>query len=221
MPTPDLWLTNYQVAVPSGVAADPNRIHARSDDFHRTVMSLFGQSMTRHGRAEWNVLWRLEQAPDERWRILIQSTAPPTAEAASLPHISVKPVHGLFARLTAGTAVQYTIQASAVQRFNSTQADGTKFRKNIALTPAQAHKHWGQRAARVGLALTPDTLTQHRLQPHPFKQPISIPSRFLSDVFSGHATITDTAALTTAIRRGIGQGKPYGRGMLTVVPASA
>lgn len=219
MPEPDLYLTDYNVSVPAAVHADDDAAHARAADFHRTTMSLFGITMTRHARAEHNVLWRLERRPDHTWHIIIQSTTPPTPEAASLPHITVKPVTGLFDALQAGTLVQYRVQITAVERINAPQPDRRPRRKNIALTKNQARTRWETRTAPAcGLDLTPHTLEQHRIKPHLNEKPITNPAKFVSDLFSGTATITNPETLTHAIRHGIGTGKPYGRGMLTAIP---
>lgn len=215
-PVPDLWLTDYRISTPPSI--DPDQLHARSAAFHRESMSLFGPTRTGHPRAENDVLWRLERRPDESWRLLIQSTSAPTAAAAARPHITVKPIFGLYESLTEGLRVRYTIQVAAQSR--QANPKGERGFKDIALTRAQSCDRWtGKFASRAGLALTgaPDV---SRIDPQPLSKRTTDPGRFLSDRFTGEATITDPAALTHALRRGIGLRKTYGCGLLSLAVAS-
>lgn len=212
--TPDLWLTAYQVSVPPGL--DPIAVRARASQFHQVTMSLFGPPLTRHGRAEKSILWRLEHV-NRRWRILIQSTVPPTDEAAMLPHIQVKPVIGLFDRLQQGTTVDYCIDLNAQRRGWTSHDHATRKQREMLITTGQNTERW---TTRLGPAAGLDIKTitskrqyrQHRPKQHPS------PGLWPSDLLTGRATVTDTERLQHALQRGIGPRKTYGTGMLSVRP---
>lgn len=215
---PDLWLTVYRLSLPPGL--DERAVRQRvTGSLHQVSMSLFGASITEYGRTEKNILWRLERDDDSRWRLVIQSTVPPTEESAALPHIQVKPVSGLFASLTEGTQVSYCTDLSPHQRYNARRTEGGRDRKDVLLTSEQSIKQWVERSGpRAGLRIDPDTMLVQRMGKHPGPK-ITAASAFLTDRFTGTAVVTDPESLRSTIRKGIGKRRSYGCGLLSVVPA--
>lgn len=220
--TPDLWLTSYHVSVPPGL--DAVKVRARTHRFHQVAMSLFGEPVTRHGRAEKNILWRLEHVGG-RWRILIQSTVKPTDEATMLPHVQVKPVAGLFDQLQEGTVVDYCIDLAAQRRTWNSHDRATRKRIDTLITSDQNIERWSTKMGpAAGLDIETSTLTsrrQYRYRSPKKQQQPQNPALWPSDLLTGRASITDTDQLRHAIRRGIGTRNTYGLGMLSVRPVAA
>lgn len=214
---PDFWYLRYRLN-------NPVNAEYRADDLHKTVMSLYGPPPADGiARAvDKGILWRLETPHEEEPYLLIQSQEPPTPEARSLPHVRVIPVRGAFARLTEGARVAYRIRQSGRGTRSLPAAGQPRGKKQtFALTPTQAADTWQQRATRAGLDLDHATTSATRIDRKPHRRPQPQPARWVTDQFEGEATITDSAALASAIRTGIGPLKAWGCGLMTVIRIEA
>ncbi|MFK0025642.1 type I-E CRISPR-associated protein Cas6/Cse3/CasE [Streptomyces sp. NPDC090798] len=202
---------------------------------HKTVMLLAADALGEHPRQKAGLLFRLEDATDDTPpTLLIQSHQPP--DLTRLPQdygsAETRALHPMFQALTPGRAVRYriTANASAVRRvLDDHQPVNNKYgRKTVALYGDDALAWWQRRAHQAGLALTTTDTTPARFR-HPHKPPnLSTgpgeadhapgPSHVLTR-FDGLATITDPDQLRHALLTGIGRGKPYGAGLLSLAPA--
>ncbi|MET7888757.1 type I-E CRISPR-associated protein Cas6/Cse3/CasE [Streptomyces avermitilis] len=87
--------------------------------------------------------------------------------------------------------------------------------KITSLQGPGAQAWWQRQTTTAGLHLTGPTETLRR----PFLSP-ERPAPFCKFTqFDGTATITDPDLLATALSEGIGKGKAYGAGLLTLAPA--
>ncbi|MFE8992784.1 type I-E CRISPR-associated protein Cas6/Cse3/CasE [Streptomyces collinus] len=85
-------------------------------------------------------------------------------------------------------------------------------------TTVEADHWWLRRAAEAGLhlhVLTPTSMEPARSRGR--DAPRMRPSLLRYD---GTATVTDPDTLTAAMVHGIGRGKPYGAGLLSLAPAT-
>ena len=73
---------------------------------------------------------------------------------------------------------------------------------------SQAEKH--------GFAVDENDLNIARIQWYAFSKPTGERVRLLGVTYEGTLTITDAQAFCNALTGGIGRGKPYGMGLLTV-----
>lgn len=197
---------------------DVRRDLADAVNLHKTVMRLAPDDLGPNARQQAGLLFRLDD--DVEPVLLVQSRQPPgldrlpdkygTAESRDLAP--------MFSALTSGLAVHYRITANASTRLPD-QADsrpGHRRRgKVIKLTGERALAWWDDRATRSGLALhtidaTPCSFRARRGQPGPM-HPLTR--------FEGIAEITDPDRLRHALLNGIGRGKPYGAGLLSLAPA--
>ncbi|MDH6455493.1 CRISPR system Cascade subunit CasE [Streptomyces sp. SAI-119] len=199
---------------------------------HKSVMLLAPDDLGVNPRQQAGLLFRLEEASDDTPpTLLIQSHQPP--DLTRLPHhygsAETRPLHPMFQALTPGRPVRYriTANASAARRVldDHQPIDNKHGRKIVALYGDDARAWWQRRAHQAGLTLATTDITPARFprtrrhtgnrgDEPPSPGPVHVLTRF-----DGLATITDPDLLRHALLTGIGRGKPYGAGLLTLAPA--
>lgn len=176
-------------------------------------MSLFPGGIGSTPRADLGVLYRLETA-HHNLRLLVQSLQEP--DTSNLPvgytDAGAVPLGPLLERSVPGTTVRYRIVANATKRF----ARGAQHLagKRIALGADDTRLWWATQATVAGLALLDD----------PTLQSDTITGRDPTDGritlrpwrIDGSARVTDSNALADAIAAGIGKGRAFGCGLLTI-----
>lgn len=199
---------------------------------HKSVMLLAPDNLGGNPRQQAGLLFRLEDATDDTPpTLLVQSHQPP--DLTRLPHhygaAETRPLHPMFQALTPGRPVRYriTANASAARRVldDHQPVDNKHGKKIVALYGDDALAWWQRRAQQAGLALattdiTPACFPRKRRHPAaksgeqaPSPGPVHVLTRF-----DGLATITNPDQLRHALLTGIGRGKPYGAGLLTLAP---
>jgi CRISPR system Cascade subunit CasE len=168
------------------------------------------------------LLFRLEPHPRHPV-LLIQTTSPP--DLTRLPDgygtADTRDLTPLLTALTPGRAVHYRITANPSVRnrparhATATGQDPRPPGKISGLHHEAALAWWQRRASQAGITLHNATATPcaYRRRDH-----TSGPYHTLTR-FEGTAYITDPAALAAAVCTGIGKGKPYGAGLLSLAPA--
>jgi CRISPR system Cascade subunit CasE len=188
---------------------------------HRTLMRLVPDQFGPSPRQRAGLLFRYEADPHQPL-LLIQTHHPP--HLANLPsdygHADTLPLAPMFHALTPGRPVRYRITATALRSRPSPPRTHPSQRRDrgkiTALTGEEALAWWTRKAPQAGLTVHTADTQPHRLPGPPGTGPWPY---YRMTTFQGHATITDTAALTHALLHGIGKGKPYGAGLLTIAPA--
>lgn len=202
-----------------------NRHHpaARKDlldynGLHKTLMRLLPHPNGPHPRKTGGLLFRLDGGLDPV--LLVQTAATP--HLTGLPHgygdMATTDLTPMFDALTPGLHVHYRITAAPVVSRSAGPSGSPSTRqrgKLVPLTGADARAWWQRRAQQCGLHLTNRPETTSR----PFHSPHRPGPHEVLTRFDGTATVTDPAALTTALTDGIGRGKSYGAGLLTLRPA--
>ncbi|MFE3328854.1 type I-E CRISPR-associated protein Cas6/Cse3/CasE [Streptomyces sp. NPDC059176] len=203
-----------------------NRSHrlARHDlanrpGMHKTLMRLLAHPTGPTPRKDGGLLFRLEPGLDP---VLLVQTAD-TPDLTGLPGgygtTDTRDLTPMLTALTPGLPVRYRITAApTIYRPTGAPPDpitGRRPRGKITSLQGQDAQTWWQgRAAKAGLHLTGPIETLHR----PFPSPDRPAPFYKLTQFDGTATITDPNLLTTALREGIGKGKAYGAGLLTLAP---
>ncbi|MGW1673368.1 type I-E CRISPR-associated protein Cas6/Cse3/CasE [Streptomyces sp. NPDC002324] len=204
-----------------------NRSHrlARSDlanrpGMHKTLMRLLAHPAGPTPRRDGGLLFRLEPGLDP---VLLVQTAD-TPNLTGLPGgygtTATRDLTPMLTALTPGLPVRYRITA-APTAYRPTGAPpdpvtGRRPRGKItSLQGHDAHAWWQRRACTAGLQLTGPT----EALSSPFPSPERPAPFYKLTQFDGTATITDPDLLATALREGIGKGKSYGAGLLTLAPA--
>ncbi|WP_329309624.1 type I-E CRISPR-associated protein Cas6/Cse3/CasE [Streptomyces sp. NBC_01262] len=202
-----------------------NRGHglARADladrpGMHKTLMRLLTDPTGPNPRKTGGLLFRLEAGLDPV--LLVQTADLPdlTALPAGYGTADTRDLTPLLTALTHGLPVRYRITAAPTAYRASPPHPATGRRPRGTITSLQgpdALTWWQRRAAAAGLQLA----GQIEATPRPFPSPKRPAPFYRLTQFDGTATVTDPAALTTALHEGIGKGKAYGAGLLTLASA--
>ncbi|MFD9904074.1 type I-E CRISPR-associated protein Cas6/Cse3/CasE [Streptomyces sp. NPDC059063] len=190
---------------------------------HRRLMTLFPTQAGPDPRARFGVLFRTEDTPTGV-HILLQSTTEP--DLSQLPtgygNGTTRPLDALLNALRPGLTVHYRCVASAVRKPGATTRRLYNLPAVVSLHGVDADEWWLRQADTAGLK--PLTHLSHPLDtargtrsPRNSLQPQRI--CHARTRFDGTATITDPEPLRKKITEGIGRGKAYGCGLLSIAPA--
>jgi CRISPR system Cascade subunit CasE len=192
-------------------------------------MSLFPDGVPEQARTHFGVLFRVEDTPRGS-HLLIQSNQPP--DPGRLPAhygtLTTRPLEPLLNALQAGHTLHYRCTASPVRKPGHTTRALHNLPAAVPLNGTAAEEWWQRQVTAVGLQ--PLTLNSQPVDAaRDRQQPANPKSRTAAKStnrvhhhrvrFDGTATITDPDLLRTAIHNGIGRGKAYGCGLLSVAPA--
>ncbi|MGW5134203.1 type I-E CRISPR-associated protein Cas6/Cse3/CasE [Streptomyces sp. NPDC004135] len=185
---------------------------------HRTVMRMVPDNLGNAPRQQAGLLYRLEET-DTSSILLVQAA---TLDLARLPtgygQADVKSLAPMFTALRKGLGVRYRIVLNPAKRERlSLEAKGKRGRI-VPLSGADADQWWLRRAAEAGLDL--HVLTPTSMEPARPRTPNASGMRHSLLRYDGTATVTDPDALKEAVIHGIGRGKPYGVGLLSLAPAA-
>ncbi|MDL4770746.1 type I-E CRISPR-associated protein Cas6/Cse3/CasE [Actinomadura xylanilytica] len=211
----DLWITQ--------IAPDPRHraVHGDLRDvvkLHQRIMSLFPDDLGPEARRQAAALFRLEEQP-AGFTILVQSTIEPALQ--HLPDAygaaRTKNLTPLLDGLREGANVHYRITANATRKLGKNTTAGRP-KQVVPLNGADADQWWQRQADTAGLVL-------HSMYSSPLgqvtgKRGDNTRLTHARTRFDGTATVTDPKMLLERIRTGIGRGKSFGCGLLTIAPAS-
>ncbi|MER6445484.1 type I-E CRISPR-associated protein Cas6/Cse3/CasE [Streptomyces venezuelae] len=218
-----LWL--------SRLLPDPASQQARRDlnssgtDLHHRMMALFPDDLGPQPRAQLGLLYRTDETPHGPV-LLLQSSQRPTLDRlpAHYATLQSQPLDALLDALAPGRTVHYRCVASPVRKPGAQTRTLYNLPPVVPLHGDAADQWWQRQATNAGL--NPTTLRSHPLDairgPHPKTRntkPTNGPISHHRTRFEGTATITDPSLLRKAITHGIGRGKSYGCGLLSIAPA--
>lgn len=216
------WLTR--------IAPDPRSRDARREAtdavaLHQRLMALFPQAPAdTQARAHFGVLHRTEDTLTGH-RILLQSSHQP--DLTRLPDTYgtalTRPLAPLLNALQGGLTIRYRCVASAIRKPGATTRTLYNLPPVVALKGAAADEWWLRQAETAGLKVL-SAQSQPMDTAHGIRDPRgdgNTKQRIMHarTRFDGTAVITDTEALRIRITTGIGRGKAYGCGLLSIAPA--
>lgn len=214
-----LWLTRL---VPDTRSPEARRDLGDPVGMHRRVMSLFPSDAGPDPRALFGVLHRTEDTPTGP-HLLLQSTHEP--DTGRLPDgygtTLARPLDALIDAIRPGLTVRYRCVASPVRKPGATTRALYNLPPVVALTGTAADEWWLRQADQSGLkplthhAQPLDAVRGERRPTEGAPQRI----RHARTQFDGTAAIIDPDMLRAAILGGIGRGKSYGCGLLSIAPA--
>ena len=179
---------------------------------HQRIMMLVPDGLGENARQQAGVLFRIDQE-ELAVTALVQARIP--LDAGRLPdgygHTLIRDLSPMFTALAKGQGVKYRIAANASKRQREHDQAAPGRGPIIPLRGAAAEDWWRRRAEDVGLS--PLTVISSAVGA---AQGSGIRHDFTR--FDGVAIVTDPALLATAVLEGIGRGKPYGGGLLSLAP---
>lgn len=214
-----LWLTRIQ---PDPRHRDARRDLASAVGMHHRLMMLFPDGLGPTARQSLGVLFRIEDAASHSRapHILLQSRHRPNLERLPQDYgtTTAKDITPLLTLLAADRTVRYRIDANPVRKPGHTTRAATGAKAVIPLTGADADDWWTRQAEEhSGLKLTSlhsTPLTAAQGQRHQDKRHI----KHARTRFEGTALVTDPDTLRQRLLEGIGRGKSYGCGLLSLAP---
>lgn len=223
---------------------------ADCQELHRTVLSAFPQvGVSGQGaRAAFGVLHRLDA--DSRFGrpvLLVQSQERPDwsrlspgylADARGVENPACKAVNEQYGRLTEGSVLAFRLLANPTKRLNESQPGSRLGKgKRAELRGEEAWQQWlGRKAEQGGFrvlavranpavpdaqATDRDKVTGRRASPEAEgRERGGGTLTFGAVLFQGRLQVIDAAAFRETLGRGVGSGKAYGFGLLSVAPAA-
>ncbi|HEU0178415.1 MAG TPA: type I-E CRISPR-associated protein Cas6/Cse3/CasE [Blastocatellia bacterium] len=206
-------------------------------DLHRTIMSAFPQADGAAARDEFGVLFRVDAGRNGKIVLLVQSQAEP--DWSRLPggflletegNPACKPVLSHYAGLETGQRLLFRLLANPTKRVSAknNEEDARWHGKRIELRREEDQIAWLRRrgeaagfrllAARVNRDI-PNVQTAPRPKTSGWREKSRL--SFGSALFNGELEITDAERFRQALSDGVGSGKAYGFGLLSVAPIGA
>lgn len=217
---------------------------ADCQELHRTLMAAFPHTRSNTARDEFGLLYRLETSVRSGTvTAIVQSALEPNwgqlpsgylLEAENNP--ACKPVNGSYASLMVGRRLAFRLRANPTKRVskNNTEQQEQWRGKRIELRGEENQIAWLRRKADqhgfglVGVRIKPD-IADVRARPESKVigwrevNDAAAPKRrltFAAVVFEGVLEITDADKFKQALANGIGSGKAYGFGLLSIAPGA-
>ncbi|MFK0016225.1 type I-E CRISPR-associated protein Cas6/Cse3/CasE [Streptomyces sp. NPDC091027] len=189
-------------------------------EMHRTLMRLVPDGLGDSPRLRSGLLYRLD-VTENATTLLVQASSPlmPDRLPVGYGDMDIKPLDPVFAALRPGLGVRYRIAVNPAKRARLPLDQKDKRGSIVPLSGPEADQWWTRRAAEAGLQLR--TLLPTPLEPARRRAKNAPAMRHSLMRYDGTATVTDPAPLTAALLAGIGRGKAYGAGLLTLAPATS
>lgn len=202
---------------------------------HRTILSAFPQEQSSGGSARdrFGILYRLE-TPQGRPQVIVQSEAEPDwrrLPPGYLQSHASKQVDSYYSSIQPGASLRFRLRANPTRRISARNAEESeRWRgRRVELRREADQLAWLRRKQETGgfqlcdVRLggddksVPNVLAagQPNVRGHRDGEALT----FGSVTFEGLLRVTDTERFQAVLRTGIGSGKAFGFGLLSVAPA--
>ncbi len=205
-------------------------------DLHRTVMSAFPRESGMNARMGMGVLHRLEvSARTGKIILYVQSKVKPDWSRLEQDYLAeapaVKSVSAAYANIREGAVLVFRLLANPTRKIDTKSgSDGTRRNgRRIPLNDEYAQMEWlarkgevsGFELCRQALSDLPDARAlQERASTSTVGQHPNGHLTLDGVLFEGHLRVTDAGLFREALVSGIGPGKAYGFGLLSIAPRS-
>lgn len=197
---------------------------------HCTIMKAFPNVMDPEVKARvyYNVLYRLEYDRNAGWQVYVQSAIPPDWSnlpddylllPAGVPNPRIKRVDNVYDSIKAGRRLRFRLKANPTKKVDTkTSPDGIKRNgRRVPLRSAEEQIHWLIRKAdQCGFALQQVVIAASGSAQVVKSNKSNL--TFQGVTYEGMLEVTDSKEFGNALRNGIGPGKAYGFGLLSVAP---
>lgn len=213
---------------------------------HRTILAAFPTAREESGaaRLEFGLLYRAESDPRTgRVQLIVQSEHQPdwsvlppdylatdTSDFYSVDNPALKRIDHSFRSLALGQRLRFRLRANPTRRVstNCRTETGGGYGKRVEIHQPVKQLEWLQRKGTMhGFNLV--SLQRHPAAPNliaspearqiGWRGPAQPPMKFGAVTFEGVLEIADIEKFTEALAKGIGSGKAYGFGLLSIAPA--
>lgn len=230
-----MWLTRITLNPRSReVLADLANVQA----LHRRVMSAFPEADGSSARATYGVLHRLDTTRTGSLQLLVQSRTEPGPWSDVLPSdyalpslgvdaVSVRDASAVLDAITEGAAFDFRLRCNPTKRL-ARDNEGSRLGKGarVGLRKPIEQAEWLARKAQQhgfelaelpggGNAVERDSSTDHGTRRGRERM------TFEGVTFEGRLRVVDPKAFREAVMNGIGSGKAYGFGLLTLARPGA
>lgn len=167
-------------------------------------------------------LWRLDRREGRLWLLILSEEVPELSGIVAQfgppdGTAETRDYEPLLARVAEGTVWRFRLAANPIK--NVKEADGRGTVRNH-VTAAQQEQWLAERATKHGFALEPDGFRVVASRWISFdKATDGSPVHIHAVTFEGLLRVTDVTLFREALIRGIGRGKAYGLGLLTIMRA--
>jgi len=199
---------------------------------HCTVLNAFPQIEGDAARQHFGMLFRVEQDQRGMVTLLVQSQSEPDwshlPPGYLLEPATSKPVLALYAGLQPSHRLRFRLRANPTMRVskNNTEQDARWRGKRIELRREEDRIAWLKRKADaagfrlLSVEINSDVLNlQTATEAKNFGKHEKGRLSFGAALFNGELEITDAEKFKQALANGIGSGKAYGFGLLSIAPA--
>jgi CRISPR system Cascade subunit CasE len=196
---------------------------------HRSIMACFPDIDAQNAREELGVLFRLEvDRRGESVQVLVQSKVKPSwsflpkgilvADNDSTGNPWCKQVDKYFKDIGDGDSLRFRLQANPTKKIRA--GEGTPQGKRVELILEEQQLEWlRRRGSQSGFEVRSATLKPlGKITAGPSNGSGAAKKTLFVIRFDGVLRVTDHVALKEALEKGIGPGKAYGLGLLSVAP---
>jgi len=191
--------------------ASPQVLHA----------AIEGCFVTMPGVEKGRKLWRIDSLNQRLYLLLLSPACPDFTEFAAQfctqgTNGETKDYNILLNRIKTGQNFRFRFRGNPVRSVSTEEGKRGKVYAHVTVT--QKREWLIKKAGSCGFLLQDDSFDlvetgQHKFWRDSKKQPVEL----AFSVFEGMLTVTDAALFTQALTQGIGRGKAYGCGLLTVM----
>ena len=198
------------------------------DPTRRSTMAALAAPQKMHGAVESAFsgerrrrLWRLDRLGEKLYLLLLSEEMPDLSgvveQFGTGAAAETRSYDPLLRRVEPGSCWQFRLTANPTKSCKNPadpQARGTV----MAHCTTQYQKQWLlDRAEKHGFALTEDSFTVTRVQWHHFAKRGTRPVTLLAVTYEGVLQVTDAEQFRALLCQGMGRGKAYGLGLMTVM----
>lgn len=173
-------------------------------------------------------LWRIDSLNGAQYLMLVSEDKPDLTAAAAqfgCPEAAVpwetRDYTPLLNRIQPGSRWHFRLTANPTRHAPGRAATGQRGKVMPHVTAEHQQRWLQEKASQHGFSLTEGEFLAVQNQWYQFRKPQdgNRPVSLLSVTFEGLLTVTDADLFRRTLTEGIGRGKAYGMGMLTVVRA--
>lgn len=193
----------------------PHRVHAAIEQTSRGAM--------RDGD-HTRKLWRIDSLNGRAFVLIVSEELPELADMHKQFGIAdkkpeIKEYGPFLARIEAGQRWAFRLTANPVKSEFSKDAAGNVSRGKVVALTASGHKPWLlERAEKLGIQIDQESFDTKKDEWRKFKKGGDRKTVSIRAVtFEGVLTVIDADLLREALTKGIGRGKAYGCGLMTLV----